>query len=515
MSAVVTDELPAAPASRWLLTLSTVLATMLYTVDSTIVNVALPHMQGSLESTQDQTAWIVTSYITVSAIMTPLAGWLGTRFGLRPILLASVAGFTLGSMLCGIATDLDQMVLFRILQGASGAALVPLSQVLLLQEFPRAQHGRVMALWGMGVLVGPIIGPTLGGWLTDELSWRWAFYINVPIGVISYLGLAASIRRVAGERQRRFDLTGFVLLSLALGLFQLMLDRGQTNDWFASTEILAEAFFAAMALYMFIVHSLTSERPFVDMRLFRDRNFTISLAMMFVIGVSIISPTVLLPNFLQQLQGYSPTQAGFLVASRGVSAVLAMMVAGRLIGFIDARLIMAAGVSIAAVSLVMMGRFTPQTPAALVAAAGFLQGFGAPLTFIPLSVMAFGTLPDAQRTEAGALLNLIRNIGASVGISTVVALLARSTQANHSQLSEYFTAYSADRWQAIGASAGDNLATAALMARIEQQSAATAYSNDFYLLAAVTIAALPLLLLLRPSKAAARGPGSPAAVAHD
>ncbi len=495
-----TGAVPSLSPARWLLTLSAVLSTMLYTVDSTIVNVALPHMQGSLESTQDQTAWIITSYITVSAIMTPLAGWLGTRFGLRPVLLSSVAGFTIGSMLCGIATDLDQIVLFRILQGASGAALVPLSQVLLLQEFPRAQHGRVTALWGMGVLVGPILGPTLGGWLTDELSWRWAFYINVPIGLIAYLGLAATIPKVAGDMRRPFDVTGFLLLSLALGLFQVMLDRGQTSDWFSSTEIVAEAFFAALFFYMFVVHSMTHDRPFVDMKLFRDRNFVISLAMMFVIGISIISPTVLLPSFLQQLQGYSPTQAGVLVAARGVSAVMAMLIAGRLLGLVDTRIIMGTGVSIAALSLVMMGRFTPDTPAYLVAAAGFLQGFGAPFTFIPLTVIAFGTLPDSQRTEAGALLNLIRNIGASVGISTVVALLARSTQTNQSYLSELFTPFSTERWQAIGSAPGDNLATGALLGEIGRQSAATAYSNDFYLLAAATIAALPLILLLRTER---------------
>jgi DHA2 family multidrug resistance protein len=233
---------------------------MLYTIDSTIVNVALPHMQGTLQATQDQAAWILTSYIVVSAIMTPLAGWLGTRYGLRPVMLWSIAGFTLGSMLCGLATGLGQMVAFRVLQGASGAALVPLAQVVLLQEFPRAQHAKVTALWGMGVLVGPVIGPTLGGWLTDELSWRWAFYINLPVGLLSFTGLLATMRRGDGDTHRPFDLTGFVLLSLSLGLFQLMVDRGQSEDWFESTEIVAEAFFAALCFYMFFAHSLTARR---------------------------------------------------------------------------------------------------------------------------------------------------------------------------------------------------------------------------------------------------------------
>jgi DHA2 family multidrug resistance protein len=516
MSATTADAMAqphAPPGARWMLTGATVLATMLYTIDSTIVNVALPHMQGSLQATQDQAAWILTSYIVVSAIATPLAGWLGTRFGLRPVLLLSIIGFTLGSMLCGLATGLTEMVIFRMIQGLCGAALVPLSQVVLLQEFPREQHGRVTALWGMGVLVGPVIGPTLGGWLTDALSWRWAFYINVPIGIISYLGLVASMPKVKGDARRPFDLVGFVLLSLALGLFQLMVDRGQTNDWFSSTEICAEAFFSATCLYMFIVHSLTRSHPFVDFRLFRDRNFVIALVVMFAIGLSIISPTVLLPTFLQQLQGYSPTQAGELVAARGVASIIAMLVAGRLIGVMDIRITMAMGITAAALSLVLMAHFSVETPAWLVVSAGFLQGFGAPLTFVPLTVAAYGTLAGGQRTEAGVLLTLVRNVGASIGISAVVALLARSTQVNQSYLAEHFTAFSAWRWAAAGVTPGDNSGTGALLGEIGRQAAALGYSNDFYILAGATLCALPLIFALKVQ--AGQGPprgGGPSAM---
>lgn len=488
---------PRARSRLMLLSLSTVLATMMYTIDSTIVNVALPHMQGNLQATQDQAAWILTSYIVVSAITTPLAGWLGTRHGLRPVMLWSIAGFTLGSILCGLATDLEQMVLFRVLQGASGAALVPLAQVLLLQEFPRDQHARVTALWGMGVLIGPVIGPTLGGWLTDELSWRWAFWINLPVGVVSFLGLLATMRRGDGDPQRRFDLTGFVLLSLALGLFQLMLDRGQGEDWFESTEIVAEAFFAALCFYMFVAHSLTSPRPFVDLRLFRDRNFVLSLTVMFAIGIAIFSPTVLLPGFLQQLQGYSPTQAGWLTAARGVSAMLAMVASGRLVGRFDLRFVMLLGVGSAAVSLWMMGQFTLDTPAWHVVAAGLLQGCGAPMTFVPLSIAAFGTLAGPQRTEAGVLLTLTRNIGASVGISAAVALLARSTQVNHAYLGEHLTPYAALRWSAIAARPGEAATEGLWLGEIGRQAAGIAYANDFYVLAAATCLALPLVFLLR------------------
>ncbi len=483
--------------SRWILTASTVLATLLYTIDSTIVNVALPHMQGGLQATQDQVAWVVTSYIVMSAIATPLAGWLGARFGLRRVMLVSVAGFTVGSMLCGIAENLTAMVVFRTIQGLFGAALVPLSQVALLQEFPRRLHGRVTALWGMGVLVGPIVGPTLGGWLTDTLSWRWAFYINLPIGVVAYLGILAGMPRDHVDRSRPFDALGFVLLSLAIALFQLMLDRGQTLDWFESTEIVAEGFFAAVAFFMFVVHMLTSRHPFVDPLLFRDRNFVASLGLMLATALSVMSPAVMLPTFLQVLQGYSPTQSGALLAVRGAASIIAMLIAGRLVNRAPARATMAAGILAAASALWLMGSFNVDTPASHVAVAGFIQGFGTPFTFVPLSVVAYATLRPEQRPEGGALLTLMRNIFASVGISMAVAALARSTQVNTSYLAENFTPYAAERWRAIGSMPGVNPATAELLGEISRQAAAIAYSNVFHWLAACTVATLPLLLLLK------------------
>jgi DHA2 family multidrug resistance protein len=483
--------------SRWLLGTSTVLATMLYAIDSTIVNVALPHIQGSLQATQDQAAWIITSYIVISAIATPLAGWLGMRYGLRAVLGACIAGFTVVSMLCGLATDLTEMVLFRSVQGAFGAALVPLSQVVLLREFPREQHARVMALWGMGVMVGPVIGPTLGGWLTDALSWRWAFYINAPIGIIAWLGLMAAMPKRAADPHRPFDLIGFVLLSAALGLLQLMLDRGQTNDWFESTEIVAYAFAAPVCLYMFIVHSLTSRHPFVDIHLFKDRNFTVSLVMMFAIGIAVISPSVLLPSFLQQLKGYTPTQAGVLMAARGAASIIAMLVGARLTSLIGPRLTMTIGICAAALSLWMMARFSVDTSANAVVLSGLIQGLGTPLTFMPLTLVSYSTLPDRARTEAGALLTLLRNVGASVGVSATVAMLSRSAQVNQSYLSEHFTPYATDRWLMVGADPGANVPTAAIVGEIGRQAASIAYCNDFYLLAACTLVTLPLVLALR------------------
>lgn len=495
-------------AARRLLLGATMLATMLYTIDSTIVNVALPHMQGSLQATQEQIAWVVTSYIVISAIATPLAGWLGARYGLRRVLLVSIAGFTAGSMLCGVATGLAEMVVFRMIQGAFGAALVPLSNVALLEEFPREQHGRVTGLWGMGVLVGPVIGPTLGGYLTDELGWRWAFYINLPVGVIAYLGILASLRRGHENASRPFDALGFVLLSLALGLFQLMLDRGHSRDWFESTEIVAEAFFCAVLFWMFLLHTATKRHPFVEPALFRDRNFVVSLAIMFAVGLSVISPTVLLPSFLQHLQGYSPTQAGDLVAMRGLTSVFAMLLAGRLIGRVDVRVLISIGVIATAASLWLMANFTLDSPASQVVLAAMVQGIGAPFTFVPLSVAAYATLPNALRAEAGVMLTLLRNVGSSVGISLVVAMLARSAQVNAAYLAEHLTPYDAPRWQALGATPGANEGTALVAAEIARQAGAIAYSNDFYLLALLAIVTLPLGWTLRMRRESATTPGS-------
>ena len=483
---------------RTLVAIGTVLATLLFSVDMTIVNVALPHMQGSLQATQDQIAWVVTSYIVASAVATPLAGWLAARFGLRAVLSASVVGFTVSSALCGIAGDLSEVVSFRFLQGIFGAALIPLSQVTLLQEYPPDKHGRVMALWSLGVLVGPVIGPALGGWLTESASWRWAFFINVPIGIISFLSLRAGLDKAHEDTRRRpLDWTGFLLLSLVLALSQLALDRGHSLDWFASSEIVAEVFFATILFFMFLVHTATATQPFIDPALFRHRNFVVALMLMFTVGVAMVSPTMLVPAFLQSLQGYSPADAGLVTSSRGVGSIMAVLITGRLVGKVSPRILIGGGVLMATLSLVLMGGMSVDSSRSYIWLAGFVGGIGPPLVFVTLSVVAYVTMRPDQRAEAGSILTLSRTIGSGIGVSVAVSMLARWTGSNRSYLAEGFTAYSMDRWQALGFEPGADAQTSALLTELSRQAAGIGYSNDFYMLACATLAVFPLIWLVR------------------
>ena len=325
----------AAPLNRGMITISVMLATVMQVVDTTIVNVALPHMQGSMSATQDQISWVLTSYIVAAAIMTPLTGVLADRMGRRRLFGAAVIGFTLASMLCGAATSLTQLVVFRALQGALGASLVPLSQAVLLDTYPKEKHGSAMALWGMGVMVGPILGPTLGGYLTEYYSWRWAFYINLPVGILALLGIAAFVPEGAKSPKRGFDFFGFALLSISIGALQLMLDRGNALDWFDSAEVVLEAATAALAFYLFMVHMFTADKPFIEPGLFADRNFVAGVLLMFTVGVLLLATMALLPPFLQSLLGFPVITAGYVLAPRGVGTMLAMMIVGRIVGKVD------------------------------------------------------------------------------------------------------------------------------------------------------------------------------------
>ncbi|MFZ3042912.1 MAG: DHA2 family efflux MFS transporter permease subunit, partial [Thiobacillus sp.] len=324
-------------AKRIWVAMSVMLATIMQALDTTIANVALPHMQGTMGATQDQISWVLTSYIVAAAIFMPLTGFITARWGRKRVFMWSVVGFTLASMLCGAAQTLPEIVLFRLLQGIFGASLVPLSQAVLLDTYPPEQHGKAMAMWGVGVMVGPILGPTLGGWLTEYYNWRWVFYINLPFGVLAWLGLAAFVRETPIDRTRRFDLLGFALLSLGIGAMQMMLDRGQSLDWFANPEIVVEALLAGLALYLFVAHIFTHDHPFIEPGLFKDRNFSVGLVLIFIVGIILLATMALLPPFMQSLLGFPVIDVGYLLAPRGVGTMIAMMMVGKFSGRVDVR----------------------------------------------------------------------------------------------------------------------------------------------------------------------------------
>lgn len=488
------------PATRrGLITVSIMLATIMQALDTTIANVALPHMQGSVSATQDQISWVLTSYIVAAAIMTPPTGFLADRLGRRRLFLIAIAGFTVASMLCGIAQTLTELVGYRLLQGVFGASLVPLSQSVLLDTYPREQHGSAMAMWGVGVMVGPILGPTLGGWLTEYYSWRWVFYINLPFGVLAFLGVAAFVGESA-RRARRFDLFGFAMLSLAVGALQLMLDRGEQQDWFASAEIVTEAVVAGLALYLFIVHMLTAEHPFLDPKLFVDRNLVTGLVFIFMVGIVLLATMALLPPFLQNLMGYPVLTTGYVLAPRGIGTMISMFLVGRVMGRIDARLLIMSGLLLVALSLWEMSGFSTEVTTSAIVHTGVVQGLGLGLIFVPLSTLTFATLPPHLRTDATGLFSLMRNLGSSIGISVVVFYLARQAQVHHSTLAETITPTNPllrmPDWPAAW-SVDSHAGLMALNAEITRQAQAMGYLDDFRLMMFVVLAALLLVPLLR------------------
>ena len=488
---------------RGAITVCVMLATIMQALDTTIANVALPHMQGSLAATQDQISWVLTSYIVAAAIMTPPTGFLAARFGRRQVFSWAVAGFTLTSMLCGIATSLDQIVIFRLLQGVFGASLVPLSQSVLLDTYPREKHGSAMALWGVGVMVGPILGPTLGGYLTEYYNWRWVFFINLPFGILALLGILSYVPESERQHKLPFDAFGFATLSLAIGCLQMLLDRGELKDWFGSREIILEATIGGLCAYLFIVHTATHARPFINPQLFKDRNFTTGLAFIFLIGIILLATLALLPPYLQNLMGYPVIDTGFVLAPRGIGTMIAMMIVGRLIGRIESRLLVLFGLFLTALSLWQMTGFTPDISNWDIMESGFIQGVGLGFIFVPLSTITFSTLAPKFRTEAAGLFSLMRNIGSSIGISVVIYLLSRNTQINHASIGEQVSPYNFIMrlpWLPQTWTLHSTQGLAALDAEINRQASAIAYVDDFVLMMWIIVFAAPLLLLLKQPK---------------
>jgi MFS transporter, DHA2 family, multidrug resistance protein len=501
------------PLNRPMITLSIMLATIMQTLDSTIANVALPHMQGTLSASQDQIAWVLTAYIVAAAIATPLTGWMVDRFGQKNVFLASIGGFTLASMLCGMSNTLAEIVAARLLQGVFGAALVPLSQVVLLDINPKEKQGSAMAIWGVGVMVGPILGPTLGGWLTDSYNWRWVFFINVPIGLLAAYGMWRYIRPVSGARRQRFDVFGFATLSLGIGALQLLLDRGQQNDWFSSTETWIEVIALIVAATYFTAHTLMTpaDKSFVDFRLFKNQNFVTGVMFIFVVGLVLYATRALIPTMLETLLDYPVATTGLVTAPSGVGTMFTMLIVGRLIGRIDLRVMLFAGFTVTALSLWQMAHYSLDLSSGDIIWPGVIQGIGMGLVFVPLSAATFATLSPEMRAQGTALFSLVRNIGSSIGISLVQTMLVRNTVIAHAALTERLT-YANPAWHNPAVAQAYDLSTlggaAFLDSSVTQQAAMMAYIDDFWLMLFLTLAVTPLLLLIRP-------PGRQAAAAVD
>ena len=482
------------------------MASLLQILDTTIANVAIPHMQAALGATPDEISWVLTSYIVASAVAMPMTGWLADRIGSRRLFILSTAAFVGASMLCGMAQNITEMVLFRALQGASGAFIAPLSQSALLDISKPSRQSQMMAIWGMGIMIGPILGPIIGGTLTENWNWRWVFYVNLPLGAMALFILIAGLpsRKIA---RRRFDMFGFSMIAIAIGALQLLLDRGNQLDWFDSVEIWIYAAAIVSAVWIGGIHFTTATRPTLfNNALFANRNYVIALFFMIGLGMVMFATMALLPPMLQRLFGYSVIDTGWVLMPRGVGTLISMQLSSVLLrAGVDPRKMVITGFLLATLSFWQMSGWSLEVNMSYFIVSGFIQGIGMGLCFIPLNTVAFATLPPALRTEGSSLLNLFRSLGASVGISITTALLARNLQESHANLAGHVTASvtdlvdfsSLDRFQQLGTTA-----LSMIDAEVNRQAAMIAYIDNFYLMMWLSLAAIPLALFLRVGKGA-------------
>jgi len=507
-------SLPAAwlpRANPWLIAASVMLATFMEVLDTSVANVALPHIAGSLSATTDEATWVLTSYLVSNAVVLPATGWLSSVFGRKRFLLGCIALFTLASLAAGAAPTLGILILARIVQGAGGGALQPISQAILLESFVPAMRGTAMAVFGLGVVVAPIVGPTLGGYLTDNYTWRWVFYINLPVGILAMLMLQAFVEDppyVARARPARIDYVGFGLLALWLGTLQILLDKGQEADWFATPWIRWFAVISALAVIAFIVREFRMEHPIVNLRVLGNRNFAVGTLLIAVVGVVLYSTIALVPLFLQDLLGYTALLSGLAVSPRGLGALAAMAVMGRLVRKLDNRLLIAAGFAALAVATFLLGDINLDIGTASIAWPNVLSGLATGFIFVPLTTLAMGTLRDEEIGTATGIFNLMRNIGGSVGISAATTMLARGAQTHQAlmvgDLSVYHRAFGDELdllRQAlaphVGAPAAARMAYGRMYQTLLQQAALWAYVDIFRLLALLCLLCVPLVLLFQ------------------
>src|ERR1700736_4156891 len=492
------------PINRGAITACVILAVVMQALDTTIANVALPYMQGSVSASADQINWVLTSYIVAAAIMTPPSGFLANRFGRKRVLMVAIAGFVAASVLCGIAQSLLEIVAFRLLQGFFGAALVPIAQSILLDIYTPEERGSAMALFGVSVMVGPVLGPVIGGYLTDQFSWRWVFYINVPIGALAFAGISIFMTETRTSAAARMDWLGFGSLSIAIAAMQVFLDRGAQLDWFSSFEILVEATVCVSALYIFLVHTFTARQSFVNPKLFLDRNFSVGMLFIFIVGITYLASLALLTPFLQTLMGYPVVTAGIVMGPRGLGTMVCMFVVGRLIGRIDTRLLILIGLLLTAWAMYDMTGWNPNVSQWTISVTGFIQGAGLGFLFVPLNTVTFATLAPEQRADGTGLFNLSRNVGSSVGISMGSYLLIRNNQVNHATIASHVTAFNHafdnstvlrawSPWTAGGRAALDQV--------VQTQASIISYIDVFKLMMILWLAVIPFVLLLKHAPA--------------
>jgi len=492
---------------RNMVTICAMTATIMQALDTTIANVALPYMQGTLSASQDQINWVLTSYIVAAAIMTAPVGWIANRFGRKRIFILCSAGFTVASVLCGLAQDINQMVLFRLLQGVFGAALVPLSQAVMLDSYTLQERAKAMSIWGMGVMMGPIMGPSLGAWLTETYSWHWVFFVNLPFGAITVLGLVIFMDETKKNLTLRFDWFGFTALAVAIGALQLALDRGEQLGWLESNEIIAEFIISAVGFYYFFAHSLTTQNPFIQFALFKDRNFITGCIFMAVMGLVLYSTMALASPYLQNVIGYPIITAGVLLASRGCGTFVAMMMVGRLMRYIEARTLIISGLLLTATSLFYMTGWTDQTGSSEIVSWSIIQGFGFGLVFVPLSTVSFLTLPSHLRTDGTSMLTLMRNVASSIGISLVIAQLTEGSRRIHAILVEHVNPFN-HAMQMPDVSGMINMGTdtgrAMADAMVSVQAQIIAFSQDYQMVMLFILCTVPLAIMIGSTKAALR-----------
>jgi MFS transporter, DHA2 family, multidrug resistance protein len=506
----------------WIIAVSVMFATFMEVLDTTVVNVSLPHIAGSLSATIDEATWALTSYLVANAIVLPMTGWLASRFGRKNLLMLSVVGFTGASFLCGLAPTLGMLIVFRVIQGATGGALQPLSQAVLLEAFPPEDRGKAMGFWGLGIVVAPILGPVLGGWLTENYSWRWVFYINIPVGIASIVMTKLFIFDPDYLRQesRRIDYWGIGMLAVGIGALQIVLDKGQEVDWFASRTITVLALVSAITLVTLVVHELSTDDPVVDLRVFKERSYAVGVFLMTVVGFVLYGSLVLLPIMLQTLLGYPPLQAGIAMAPRGVGSFIMMPLTGLMTGRFDARKLLTSGLVLGGLTLVWLSLLNLQAGYWDVFWPQLFQGAGMALLFVPLTTVSMDPIPRERMGNATSLFNLMRNIGGSIGIAMTGTMIARNTQTTTATLGANVTAYNPasqrmlEQLRAAFMAAGSDVTTAtsrayaALFGMLQRQASMVAFVGLFQLLGVIFLVLVPLVLLMKRPK------GGPVVGAH-